>query len=271
MKVDFHCHSNHSDGELSPQQLIQIAREENIKYLSITDHDCISAYHNNNLNTDKLQLISGIELSTYWRKLSIHIVGLGFDINSQHIQNAVKLQNTARANRAGIIAQKLEKKTGLKNILEELHETKIPSRPDFAELLLKKGIVNSTNEAFKKYLGSGKIGDVKNIWLSLQEVIDIIANSGGIAVLAHPLYYKLTNTKLNQLLTDFKLLGGKALEIINGYQNRQKTEYLIQLCQHHDLLASAGSDFHFKSRWNRLGIETGVVKNDSLNWIYDEF
>lgn len=256
--VDFHCHSYCSDGELSPYELIKLAEKKNIKVLAITDHDTIDAYKD--LPATKIKIIPGIELSTTWNKIGIHIIGLNFDLNSKPLHKAIKLQKQARKQRAKTIAERLEK-FGLKNAYEKLQDKDYIGRPDFAKLLIEEGICKDFQQAFKKFLGSGKIGDVKNQWLSFEEVLSVIKNAGGIPVLAHPLCYKLTNAKLKRLVADFKHNGGKAIEVINGYQNINKTEYLTQLCQDFDMQASIGSDYHNQLGWNRLGVEAKLVDN----------
>lgn len=266
--LDFHCHTNCSDGELSPNKLIELAKQNSIKYLAITDHDNIDAYDLINQNQlDELQLISGIEFSTTWNKIGVHIVGLNFDLKSPHIKNAIALQKQYRKNRAQIISNKLDK-IGLSNAITKLTKLKKTQigRPDFANLLVEEGICKDMKEAFKKYLGAGKIGDIKNQWLGFEEIIHTIKSAGGIAVLAHPLAYKLTNSKLKYLISEFKSNGGESVEVINGFQNRDKIEYLINLCKEFKLKASVGSDFHRPNNWTKLGCNSNLVSGVETIW-----
>lgn len=265
--VDFHCHTHCSDGELSPTQLIELAQKNSIQYLAITDHDNTDAYiHVDKNSLNGVKLISGIEFSTTWNKIGVHIVGLNFDLKSKNIQTAIKSQKNFRNNRARVISQKLEK-CGLLNGYEKICNDKSQiGRPDFANLLVEEGICKDVKQAFKKYLGAGKIGDVKNHWLSLEEVIETIYTTGGIAVLAHPLAYKLTNSKLKRLIHDFKSAGGEAMEIVNGYQNIDKIKYLQNLCIEFKLKASIGSDFHRHNDWTQLGCNTQLLSNVDTVW-----
>ena len=108
--------------------------------------------------------------------------------------------------------------------------------------------------AFKKYLGNGKAGDVRHLWPPLKVVIEWIIASGGIAVLAHPARYKLTATKLRELVRDFCDAGGEAIEVVSGSQRAEDTKKLAALANDHGLLASCGSDFHDPdNRWADLG------------------
>ncbi|MBL4773724.1 MAG: PHP domain-containing protein [Alcanivoracaceae bacterium] len=275
MRVDFHCHSSYSDGILTPQELIKKAEERDIKIFSITDHDNIDAhkelYEIRDQIKTNVKIISGIEFSTTWNKIGIHIVGLNFNINSKELQKAIVIQKSVRQSRAKIISKKLEK-YGIFNAYEKIVAVKNNGqigRPDFANLLVEEGVFKDCNQAFKKVLGAGKPGDIKNKWIEFKKIIETIKSADGIAVLAHPLYYKLTNTKLKRLLQDFSRAGGEGLEVINGYQNHDKTNLLFKLCKEFDFKASIGSDFHFPSKWSRLGCDAQLPAD--LNLVWDAF
>ena len=268
MRIELHCHSHYSDGSLSPKELIKKAEENAIKIFAITDHDNIDAYQElSQLKTD-IKIVSGIEFSTTWNKIGIHIVGLNFDVHSEQLQQAIQLQKQARISRAKIISAKLEK-YGLSHVYEKISsqdKVRQIGRPDFAQYLVKHGVFKDCEQAFKKFLGAGKPGDVKNQWLDLEKIVTVIRSAGGIAVLAHPFYYKLTNSKLKRLLTDFKNFGGEALEVVNGYQNRDRTRYMLKLCTEFGLKASIGSDFHRPTSWNKLGCDSRMLGDIDVVW-----
>ncbi len=261
MLVDFHCHSNCSDGELTPRKLIELAQTRNISQLAITDHDSIAAFAQIKDLKTPMQIITGVEFSTTWNKIGVHIVGLNFDLASDSIAHAVKYQQNARKLRAQIISNKLGR-IGLHNAYQTLKKCKPHQqigRGDFANLLVEQGICTSFAQAFKKYLGAGKTGDVKNNWLPLDAIVQAIVKAGGVAIIAHPLYYKLTNCKLKRFIKDFKQAGGGGMEVINGYQNPDKTLYLQQLCQQFELKMSLGSDFHRPTNYSTLGVDTKLL------------
>ena len=108
MNIDLHCHTNISDGALTPNQLIALAIERGVDVLSITDHDTLDAYSVIDSVPPQLQLIPGIELSSQWRKQGVHIVGLKVDLSNDSIIKAVTQQTEARRRRAQIIAEKLK-------------------------------------------------------------------------------------------------------------------------------------------------------------------
>lgn len=262
MLIDLHCHSTCSDGSLTPAELVKAAEKRNIDMLSITDHDNMDAYFGLPL-VSPVKIIKGVEFSTTWNKCVIHILGLNMSDQCMQLQHVINKQKDARVQRAKVISKRLNR-CGLIGGYETISTYKKSwqiGRPDFAQLLVKQGIFKDVQSAFKKILGRGKIGDVKSQWLSLTKIIQAIHSAGGFAILAHPLTYQFTNTKLKRFLYDFTALGGDGIEVINGYQNSDKTAYLIKLSQEFRLKASIGSDFHHNSAWSQLGCTTDHIKN----------
>ena len=255
-KYDLHSHTRVSDGRLSPQELIQRAKENNVDVLSITDHDSLGAYKELSAeDMDNITLIPGIEFSTQWRGRGVHILGLNLDLNSAAINEGVAQQEQARSERATLIADRLMK-AGLPIKFErvvELANGVNVGRPHFAEHLVELGVVKNMAQAFKKYLGDGKKGDVKQCWAELPQIIQWIVDAGGIAVLAHPLKYKMTRTKLSVLLDEFSEFGGRGVEVVSGSQTSDETALVARLCVEKDLLGSCGSDFHQPNQWGEIG------------------
>ena len=269
MNVDLHCHTNISDGALPPEALIRLAEERNVDMLSITDHDSIQAYNDLRPPCANLQLIPGIELSSYWNKYGVHIVGLNLDLSSAAIQEGVAQQSQAREERAIKIADKLQR-LGFDNCLagaKSFTSGGQVGRPHFAQHLVAIGAVSSIQQAFNKYLGAGKVGDIKEQWADMAQTIDWIRGAGGVAVLAHPTKYKMTRSKINLLLEDFAALGGEAMEVISGLQIPSVTKDMAKLCNSHGLMASSGSDFHSDQQpWAALGMVAPLPDSCTPVW-----
>lgn len=243
---DLHTHTSLSDGSLCPTELFSLAKKQGVTHLAITDHDTVAAYQSLNTPTE-IQLIPGIELSTLWQGRCIHIVGLNINIKSDAIIEATVHQATARFERAQQIADKLSKVANISNPLEKalaLAGKATIGRPHFAEALVEMGVVSSKEKAFRKYLGAGKVGDIKQQWPDIPTTISWIRDAGGTAVIAHPLKYKMTRSKLLNLVDTFTSAGGKAIEVCSGSQQKEATYSLARLCTEKNLLASTGSDFH---------------------------
>lgn len=254
--IDLHMHSKASDGALSPSELMRLCHERGLGRIALTDHDTINGVAEARQAATELGigLLSAAELSTQWTNTGVHVVAMMPEGEQGIIQDESnplhRMLNTlweARSTRAYTIAERLERK-GLTNALERARACAdgrlAIGRPHFAAALVDAGIVDDINMAFKGYLGTGKIGDVRLHWPSFSEVVRAIVAGGGIAVLAHPLRYSLTRRRLVLLLDDFVAAGGEAVELSNGHQNEDRARDLARLLEERQLYASVGSDFH---------------------------
>ncbi len=270
--IDFHTHTTASDGALSPAELLRRAAERRISLLAITDHDTDAGYRAAcELRDDypEVRLIPGVELSCRWSATTIHIVGLGVDFDHDAMREALALLGGARAERGTIIASRLEARGfqgALEGALAEAGESQL-GRPHFSAWMVDQGHVKNHQAAFDKYLGQGKVGDVKACWPELAEVVRWIVAAGGVAVLAHPLKYKFTRMKLRRLVLDFVAAGGTGIEVLSGRQTPDQVAQLQRLADEFELLASAGSDFHRDGPYNpELGVELRRLEGRAAVW-----
>ena len=271
MIVDFHTHSLASDGALTPLELVRRAKAAGVRQFALTDHDTTAGYLSvrHTSEADEVGLISGVELSCRWATTTVHVVGLNFDADASQIIAVVEQLTQAREERAEKIAMRLAG-VGIDGALEGAkavaNESQI-GRPHFATWMVEVGAVNSVTEAFDKYLGAGKIGDVKMFWPPLSDVVQAITQAGGVAILAHPLKYRLTGMKLRALINDFKAAGGGAIEVLNGRQPETDLKRLSQLAEGNGLMRSVGSDFHRDFEYGpKLGIDVGLLPDGVYVW-----
>lgn len=245
---DFHVHSLFSDGLHTPAELVHKAVSAELWALALTDHDTVEglpALHQAATHTS-LQIIDGIEISARWKKLDIHIVGLGIDPQHSAMMQLITAQNTHRIARARLIGERLSA-CGVADAYEKASAIAGHARvgrPHFAQVCVNEGLVSDRQVAFKRFLGRGKRAFEPTIWVDVSEAVEAISTAGGIAVLAHPHHYKLTRTRLNELTLAFKEAGGRGLEVVSGAMMATQMAELTGLCTRHGLLASSGSDFH---------------------------
>lgn len=257
-RIDLHCHSTASDGDLSPTELIHRAHDKGVTALALTDHDTLSGLAEARIAATEagLYLIPGMEVSCVWRKVTLHVVALNFGFDNAVMQSLEQRQLNARRARAEAIAAVLIAKK-LPDLLADAiakAPSGIPGRPHFAQVMIERGIVKSMDDAFSKYLGAGKVGDVQSGWMSLQEVMPILNEAGASTVIAHPCKYKLSWMKLRELFGEFKNLGGSALEVAVAGHTPNEVRTLALECQRFGLKASRASDFHSpKYTWAELG------------------
>lgn len=258
MIYDLHTHSNASDGILSPEALVSRAKLHGVTHLAVTDHDTVNGLAEARSKADSLaiDLISGIEFSSRWQGLNIHVVGLNIDESAVNLTQTIAEQHDFRLKRAEEIALRLAN-LGFDGSLEGARQHAdggTLGRPHFARHLVDVGAVDSVAEAFKKYLGNGKAGDVKQAWPEIPAICETIVAAGGVPVLAHPLRYNLTLTKLRRLIDLFKEAGGLAMEVISGSQTASQNKTAVGLADRFELHASCGSDFHVPGQpWQELG------------------
>lgn len=246
--IDLHCHSHFSDGLHDPAFLIEKALAANLQLLALTDHDTVAGLEalQEAAKNHPITVVNGIEFSTRWKKYDIHILGFLIDPAHPALIKCIQQQNESRILRAQEISQRLAA-CGLNDAFKKAcdlagHER--VGRPHFAKLLVEEGMAADMKTAFRRFLGRGRIAYVTTQWASVTEAVEVINQAGGQAVIAHPLKYDLTRTRLLELVLEFKSAGGLGLEVISGDMSLAQIQEMASLCLRFDLLASSGSDYH---------------------------
>ncbi len=259
IKYDFHSHTNYSDGVLSPSELVERAAARQVDLLAISDHDSVSglaeAQQAIESNQFKLKLVNSIEISAQSDFGEIHIVGLNIDPQQVDLIRAIEKQQAARWTRAKRIAEKLDS-LNVPGVFDYLQQNcrEVVTRSHMARSLVDLGQVKDMQQAFKKYLGKKGRVKVASEWLEMSAAIKLIQNAGGLAVLAHPTRYPMSNRRLTYLIEEFSLAGGDGMEVSYPSLTPDKQIWLYQLLEKYNLLASAGSDFHYPNlKWSDLG------------------
>ena len=263
--IDLHTHSNISDGTLSPEQLVLAAVEKNIHTLALTDHDTMDGLILAEKAAEKQQIkiISGVEISSQWsrpatkKSYGVHIVALNMK-NPEPLQRVLIEQKKVRAARSKQICDLL-----IPLIHEDIYADVIAkvdgeadrvTRTHIAKILVEKGYVSRPQQAFDKYIKEGKKAYVKFEGLGLAETIDVIHQSGGFAVLAHPTKYDLSATNIRYLIEIFAQYGGDAVELPPAIEPASTRQMIDRKIAEHELKVSVGSDFHGDHMpWIRLG------------------
>lgn len=241
---DLHVHSTCSDGTFSPKQLIDEAKLKNLKGISITDHDTVSAYTKELYDYAKEQeigLLTGVEFSTIDDMMPVHILGYRFDISHQSITDLCKAHESRREERNKAIIDKLQKEgvdINYEELLKQGHKT--IGRPHIANLLIEKGVVRNIKEAFDHWIGDGQKCYARGRIFSPKEAVETIHAAGGLAFLAHPILLKKRSV-IKALLNRYKFDG---MECYYGTFSEDQKNKMVQISEHFNILASGGSDFH---------------------------
>lgn len=248
--IDLHSHSTISDGLLSPSELVEHAANNGVRVLALTDHDDVGglAEARQAAVQHGIKLINGVEISVTWKKRTLHIVGLNVNPDNTALQSGLAAVRSGRLERARQMALSLEK-SGIHGSFEAASsyaQQSILTRMHFARFLVDRGYAKDPKAVFKKYLVKGKPGYVNHEWMSLESALDLIINSGGVAVLAHPGRYEVKRTNMLLLLEEFRALGGIAIEVVTGSHTAAQYVEYAKYAQLFGLKASQGSDYHGK-------------------------
>jgi len=250
MKADLHCHSNVSDGLLPPAEVARRAADRDVELLALTDHDDVAGLAAARAAAEErgLRFLDGSEISVSWRDdASFHVVGLGIDPAQPELFAGLKAIRDGRDGRARRIAAELEK-IGIHGAYEgaarHAGKATIISRAHFARFLVEKRISPDVKSVFDHYLAKGKPGYVPHVWANVEDALRWIAGAGGVAVLAHPLRYRVSRDELRTFLGEFKDRGGQGIEVACGAHSPEEVHECARLARHFGLQASVASDFH---------------------------
>jgi predicted metal-dependent phosphoesterase TrpH len=270
--IDLHSHTTHSDGALSPQELVMRAQQMQIDVLAITDHDTVSAIsvakEYAQKNDIKLEIVTGVELSTSWHGFDIHILGYNMDIDDPVLLKRLAAQLQERDERAKRICDKLAR-CGIENVYEDalIHANGAQiSRNHIANVLVDRQVCATHQLAFSKYLGKGKRAYATPKWITIQTAVEWITQAGGQAVIAHPSHYDMSTKWLRRLTNEFKAAGGVAMEVTHPNMQKQTKSLLLEVALSSELLGSAGSDFHAPGRWTELGRRLDISEKVKPIW-----
>ena len=259
--IDLHAHTTASDGSLPPQELVQKAHGIGLAALAVTDHDTIDGLADaaDAAQALGIDFLPGVELSVEDGGGRFHLLGYGFDPKFPELAETLTALRKSRAARNVQMADKMAA-LGLPVTMDDVRdaahkhggagaegreESEVIARPHFAQALISKGIVSSVQEAFDKYLASGKpLYQAKDV-LTPADAVALLHRAGGVAVMAHPGLVPLSEAALAErvaALHDDAGLDG--LEALYSQHSAADTERFLELARRHSLLVTGGSDFH---------------------------
>jgi predicted metal-dependent phosphoesterase TrpH len=247
--ADLHCHSNASDGTLSPEALAERAAANGVELWALTDHDELSGLPRAREAALDLGMdyLTGTEISVSFAGETVHIVGLGFDAEDDGLRAGLAATRSGRRQRALDMAAGLARvgiAGAFEGALRYVGNPGLISRTHFARFLVDTGVCPDTHSVFRRYLTDGKPGYVPHAWARLGDAVRWITQAGGLAVIAHPGRYKFSPTAEYALITEFIAHGGRALEVMTGSHSAAEQVRYGATAREFDLLASRGSDFH---------------------------
>lgn len=274
-RADLHCHTTCSDGSETPEKVLQLASKIGLKGLAITDHDSVEAYPialpiANQLG---LKLLPGTEFSSVHKGVSVHILAYSFSPENPLIHEFCLRHKLRRLNRNREILERL-KEHGMP-VSEEEVEAMLPpdlseaqrtiGRPHIAQVMVKKGYVETITDAFKKHIGEGKPCYAAGNPFSSEETIDLIHRAKGLAIIAHPHLMDDANT-----LKDLLAMPFDGIECYYGTFAMTQQERWLKIAAKKNWIITGGSDFHGSIKPN-IPLGSSFVNEELFNVLYNHF
>lgn len=245
--VDLHIHTTASDGVMTPTEIVEYAKNNDVYFMSITDHDSISGITSAYKKAQELNIefITGIELSCHDKK-DTHVLGYNIDINNPKLLAAIDHLKKERLNRSIKMIKKLREDGFDINDQDVARfcNKDVIGRPHIAQMLIEKGYGNSTKEIFQKYIGSAAPYYIAYDKLSIKAGFDAIKSAGGLPVLAHPKLLRYNNLDTYKLLKRYKAMGLAGIEVYYPCHSNRDIKAYLQMAQELGLIVTFGSDFH---------------------------
>ena len=262
-RIDLHLHTRYSDGSLTPAEVVALAHQAGVTAMAITDHDIVDGIPHAMEAATKLgiEVVTGVELSSRFDGRELHVLGYCFDWQDPAFREHLARQRLSRRVRNPQTIERLNA-LGLEVSEDEVKARAVSDsigRPHVAQVLVDKGYVRDTREAFVRYLGEGAAAYVPRTLSDTREVIAWIRNAGGVPVLAHPAWTRCEGEPLYRLCAGLKEAGLLGLEVFYGTHTRKQTSRYLELAKRLDLLVTGGSDFHGAAN---PGIQVGRGKGN---------
>jgi predicted metal-dependent phosphoesterase TrpH len=258
--VDFHSHTNESDGSLPPKELASAMRARGVEIFAITDHDSLGAYPKLGDAAGNAKIVTGIEINTTYRGNEVHVLGYGFPLDAPEMVEAIAANRGHRERRAEQMLEGLAQAgyplDAASVRAEAGHENTALGRPHVARALVRAGYVPDVESAFRTLLGSGRPGYVPSTYMLPHEAVQIVTRSGGVAVLAHP-----GRLKDESIVAELVNAGLAGLEVFYSTHDSNQVAHYRKMAAHYGLVMTAGSDFH-DIRYNPRGVGMEVERTD---------
>ncbi len=248
-RVDFHTHTSASDGIKTPSELIDLAIENGLVVMAVTDHDTVDGIDEalDYAEERGFDLIPGIEFSIDHDRGSFHLIGLNIDHTEPELQGAIKVLAEHRDTRAARIVEDLNNHgIGITydEVVQEAGSGSV-GRPHIARVLVRHGLGESVRDIFDNFLVKGTPGYVKKYKIGIDHAIMVIKKAGGLPLIAHPVSLDFGSfDEFESLLVDMVQRGVRGFEVYAPMHTEDQVSLFLEIARTHDLIISGGSDYH---------------------------
>ncbi len=271
-KIDLHIHTNKSDGDFSPKEIINQAEERGVMTIAIADHDTVEAYTQDLFNYAKsknINIIKAVEISAKNNKVGVHVLGYNIDINNRELKNKLYSLRNARHKYLYDVSTKLNE-LGYEVNVEELDKIEAVTKAHISrniienknnkELLIKNfNHIPKMGEFIESIMNEGCPAYVKKETITPKEAAKLIRKAGGKVILAHPVAYQyedgLSDVEVMKIIEEIEADGIEANYIYIDRNNNKinEIEKWRRIAKDNKLIVTLGSDFH-----NRDGIRPDI-------------
>lgn len=261
-KGDFHLHTTASDGNLTPEELVRLAKEKSLDIIAVTDHDTTAALERAKSEAllSGIGIVPGIELSTMHNNESIHLLGYFMDdkYTNKDFQTFLYDMKTYRINRAKKIVENLKKHFDISIDYHRIFERAkgVIARPHIASAIIEAGYTYTWDYIFDNIISKDSPAYVPNKEISIPEGINILKSVNALVSLAHPVLIKKSKPE------DLMVFDFDAIEGIYPLNSKADALRFTSMAKDHNKLITAGSDFH--------GGNLGDSKHGDIGCVYLE-
>jgi 3',5'-nucleoside bisphosphate phosphatase len=244
--IDLHMHTIFSDGSVLPEDLVQLALDNKLEAIAITDHDTTESlpFARAAAEGKSLEIIPGIEVNTVWKDKEIHILGYYIDPDDDALKQVIQHHKDSRVIQIQEMAQKLKMKAKLnicyEDIVQQASDSGTIGRPHVAKAIVAKGGAANISQAFSKFLNPKCETYVRRKTVPPHEAVEAIYESGGIAVIAHPGDMEI----IEELAEDLMNYGLRGIEAYHRSHSPALIEFHCTLAEKLGLIVTGGTDFH---------------------------
>ena len=257
LRIDLHTHSTASDGTESPSDVVAAAYRAGLDVLALVDHESVDGWADAESTARRLGLgfVPGVELSTKLDGASIHVLGYLLDPTHPGLVASMDRVREARLVRARQIVEALSADFDLTvdDVQAHVAEGATVGRPHIADALVAKGIVADRSSAFAELLHPRGRYYVSTYAPTPHEVVGLVREAGGVAVLAHPGRAVRSGRLTDKVIAELVDAGLSGLEVGHRENDASVREHLRVLAERHGLIVTGSSDYHGGGKPNRLG------------------
>ncbi|MEP7089580.1 MAG: PHP domain-containing protein [Nocardioidaceae bacterium] len=250
MRIDLHTHSNRSDGTERPAELVRRAHDRGIDVLGLTDHDTTAGWQEaaEVAESTGVTLVRGIEVSCTFLGYGVHLLAYLTDPTYAPLDEELQRVLDGRNSRLPATLERL-RELGIAIDVHDVRavagETAAMGRPHVADALVALGVVADRNEAFDRYLGPQGPAYVHRYAADLESMIGVVADAGGVSVLAHPWASRHNHSALDEAgLARLQRAGLSGVEVDHEDHDDRTREALRALAGRLDLVVTGSSDYH---------------------------